>query len=151
MLNGLSSLSEVHSGCGGNLWCLLFIPSFLYSGMSPCDSVLCMYLSTFKSILLHGARDGGTTFAALSHPILVPFLRVTVSPELLTRATATLLFPSFTVVYDSIACTSWKLPMFCMGSGVTFKCLERTGNHTIPVDFTAFLGWMVTFSDNFVL
>ena len=89
---------------------------------------------------MHGAREGGTTLAALSHPILVPFLRVTFSPELLTKATATHLVPSFTMVYDSIACTSWKLPMFCMGSAVTFNHLERTGNHTIPVDFTTFLG-----------
>ena len=89
---------------------------------------------------MHGAREGGTTLAALSHPILVPFLRVIFSPELLTKATATHLVPSFTMVYDSIACMSWKLPMFCMGSAVTFNCLERTGNHTIPVDFTAFLG-----------
>ena len=118
---------------------------------------------------MHGAREGGTTLAALSHPILVPFLRVTFSPELLTKATAahlealshpilvpflrviffpelltkataTCLVSSFTVVYDSIACMSWKLPMFCMGSAVMFNCLERTGNHTIPVDFTAFLG-----------
>ena len=48
-----------------------------------------------------GAREGGTTLAALSHPILVPFLRVIFSPELLTKATATHLVPSFTVVYDS--------------------------------------------------
>ena len=78
---------------------------------------------------MHGAREGGTTLAALSHPILVPFLRVIFSPELLTKATATHLVPSFTVVYDSI-----------VGSAVTFNHLERTGNHTIPVDFTAFLG-----------
>ena len=92
---------------------------------------------------MHGAREGGTTLAALSHPILVPFLRVTFSPELLTRATATHLVLHFTVVYDSIACTSWKLPMFCMGSVVTFNHLERTGNHTTPVDFRAFLGCIV--------
>ena len=62
---------------------LLFVPSFLYLGTPPCDSILCTYLSMFKSIFVHGARDGGTTFAALSHPILVNFLRVTFSPELL--------------------------------------------------------------------
>ena len=89
---------------------------------------------------MHGAREGGTTLAALSHPILVPFLRVIFSPELLTKATATHLVPRFTMVYDSIACMSWKLPMFCMGSAVTFNLLERTGNCTIPVDFMAFLG-----------
>ena len=87
-----------------------------------------------------GAREWGTTLAALSHPILVPFFRLTFSPELLTKATATHLVPSFTMVYDLIAYTSWKLPMSCMGSAVTFNHLERTGNHTIPVDFTAFLG-----------
>ena len=54
---------------------------------------------------MHSAKEGGMTFAALSHPILVPFLRVTFSPELLTKATATCLVPSFTMVYDSIACT----------------------------------------------
>ena len=99
---------------------------------------------------MHSAKEGGMTFAALSHPILVPFLRVTFSPELLTKATATCLVPGFTMVYDSIACTFWKLPTFCMGSAVTFNHLERTGNHTTPVDFTAFLGWMVTFWDNFI-
>ena len=109
-----------------------------------------MYWSTFKSILIHGAKDGGTTFAALSHPIFVPFFKVTFSPELLTIAMATLLVPGFTMVYDSIACTSWKLPIFYMGSAVTFNHLERTGNRTTPVDFRAFLGWMVMLQDNLI-
>ena len=90
---------------------------------------------------MHGAREGGTTLAGLSHPILVPFLRVTFSPELLTKATATHLVPGFTMVYDSMAFMSWKLPMFCMGSAVTFNCLERTGNCTIHCGFYS-LSWM---------
>ena len=85
-------------------------------------------------------QDKGNYIGSFESPYFSALFRVTFSPELLTKATATHLVPSFTMVYDSIACTSWKLPMSCMGSAVTFNHLVRTGNHTIPVDFTAFMG-----------
>ena len=150
LLNSLSSLSGVNSSFEGNLWSSLFIPIFPYSGTSPCNYILCTYLSTLLSILMHGAKDGETILAALSHPMWLPFLMVTFSPKLLTKATATLLVPGFTIVYDSTACTSWKLPMFYIGSAVTFNLLENMGSHTMPIDFIAFLGWIVIFWDNLI-
>ena len=102
LLNSLSNLSGVSSGFGGNLWPSVSIPGFSYLGMH-CPLIL-FFAHTWVHLnpyLCAWCKRSGNYIGSFESPYFSAlFEGWSFSPELLTKATATCLVPSFTVVYD---------------------------------------------------